>query len=69
MSDNKSELDQNRETIARFVFNFQREGDGKCYCPYKMCKGLNTRRLLIKIAKIHCRDNAHIEGDLNIIHW
>ena len=61
MSDNISE-EQNRETIDRLWSNLKRKGDGKCYCPCKICKGLNCRRLLIKTVKRHCRENGHIEG-------
>lgn len=61
MSDNISE-EQNRETIARLWSNLKRKGDGKCYFSCNICKGLNRRRLLIKIVKRHCRENGHIEG-------
>ena len=61
MSDNISE-EQNRETIARLWSNLKRNGDGKCFCPCKICKGLIRRRLLIKTVKTHCREYGHIEG-------
>ena len=61
MSNNISE-EKNRETIARLWSNLKRKGDGKFYFPYKIYKGLNRRRLLIKTAKRHCRENGHIEG-------
>lgn len=61
MSDNIRE-EQNNEIIARLWSNLKRKGDGKCYCPCQICKGLKTRRLLIKIAKKHCRQHGHIEG-------
>ena len=60
MSDNISE-EQNRETIDRLRSNLKRKGDEKCYCPCKICKGLNRRRLLIKTVKRPCRENGHIE--------
>ena len=62
MSDNTREFDQNRETIARLLSNFQREDDDKCYCPCKSCNDLKTRRIIIKIDKRHYRENGHIEG-------
>ena len=61
MSDNIIE-EQNRETIARLWSNLKRKGDGKFYCLCKICKGLNRRRLLIRIIKRHCGENGHIEG-------
>ena len=61
MLDNTREFGQNRETIVRLLFNFQREGDEKCYCPCKSCNVLKIRRIKIKIAKRHCRENGHIE--------
>ena len=61
MLDNIGEFDQNSETIARLLSNFQREGDDKCYFPCKRCDSLKTRRIKIKSAKRHCRENAHIE--------
>ena len=61
MSDNISE-EKNRETIARLWSNLKRKCDGKFYCPCKICKSLNYRRLLIKIVKRHYRENGHIEG-------
>ena len=62
MLNNTREFDQNRETIARLLSNFQREGDNKWYCPCKSCNSLKTRRIKIKIAKRHCTENGHIEG-------
>ena len=53
---------QNRETISILWSNLKRKGDGKCYCPCKNCKGLKTRRYLIKIVEEHCRKHGHIEG-------
>lgn len=61
MSYNISE-EQTREIIARLESNFKRKGDGKYYCLYKYCKGLNQRILLIKTTKFHCWKNGHIEG-------
>ena len=61
MSNNINE-EQNRETITRLWSNLERKGDGKCYCPSKICKGLNCRRMLIKKVKRYCRENGHIEG-------
>lgn len=61
MSDNISKQ-QNKETIARLWSNLKRNSDGKCYCPCKILKGLNTRRLIIKTTKKHCRLHGHIEG-------
>lgn len=61
MSDNISE-EQNKETTARLWSNLKRKGDGKCYCPCKICKGLKTRRLKIKTTKKNCRQHGHIEG-------
>ena len=68
MSNNTREFDQNRETVARVLSNFQRERDDKCYCNSKSCNDLKTRRIKIKITKRHCRESGHIEGDLIIIH-
>ena len=62
MSDNTREFDQNRETITRLLSNFQREGDDKCYCPCKSCNSLKIRRIKIKSAKRHCRENGHTKG-------
>ena len=53
---------KNREAIARLRSTLKRKGDGKCYCPYKMCKGLKTRRYLITTTEQHCRQHGHIEG-------
>ena len=53
---------KNKETIARLWSNLKRKGDGKFYCPCKICKGLKTQRYLIKIAEQHCRQHGHIEG-------
>ena len=53
---------QNKVTIARLWSQFKRKGDGKCYFPCKIFKGLNRRRLLIKTVKRHCRETGHIEG-------
>ena len=61
MSNNTREFDHFRETIARLLSNFQKEGDDKCYCPCKSSNSLKTRRIQIKIAKRHCRENGHIE--------
>ena len=36
--------------------------DKECYCPCKIFKGLNLRRLLIKKTKRHYRDCRHAEG-------
>ena len=61
MLDNTREFNQNRETIASLLSNFQREDDDKCYCPCKSCNDLKTRGIKIKIAKRHCTENGHIE--------
>lgn len=68
MSDNII-LEQNEETITRLWATLKRKGDGKCYCPCNNCKGLKMRRLLITIAKKHCRQHGHVEGGMIIIHW
>ena len=62
MLDNTREFDQTRETIARLLSNFQREGNDKFYYPCKICNGLKTRRIKMKIAKINCRENGHTKG-------
>ena len=59
MSNNTREFDKNRETIATFLSNFQREDNEKCYFPCKSCNDLKTRRIKIKSPKRHCRDNGH----------
>ena len=53
---------KNGKKIARLWSNLKRKGDGKCYCPCKICKDLKTQRYLIKIVKEHCRQHGHIEG-------
>ena len=58
MLDNAREFDQNTKIIARLLFNFQREGDDKCYFPCKYHNGLKARRNKIKIAKRHYRENG-----------
>jgi hypothetical protein len=37
-------------------------GDGRCYFPCNKCRGYNSRRVLIKIARKHCRYYGHLEG-------
>ena len=64
MSYNTREFDQNRETDARLLSNFQKEDDDKCYCPCKSCNSLKTRRINIKSTKRHCRENGHTEGGI-----
>ena len=54
--------EQNRQLLARLWEGMERRGDGKCYCPRSQCRGFNTRRLLIKTAKRHCREHGHVEG-------
>ena len=54
--------EQNRQLLARLWEGVERRGDGKCYCPCSQCRGFNTRRLLIKTAKRHCREHGHVEG-------
>ena len=53
---------KNRDKIVRLWSNLKGKGDGKCYGPCKICKGLNTRRYLIKTTEEHCRQHGHIEG-------
>ena len=62
MLDNTREFDQNRETITRMLFNFQRAGDDKCYCPCKHYNNLKKRRIKIKTSKRHCWENGHTKG-------
>ena len=59
---NNMDLEQNKATIARLWSQFKRKGDGKCYCPYKKCKGLNNQIILITTAYRHCRQHDHIKG-------
>jgi hypothetical protein len=37
-------------------------GDWKCYCPCKICRGYNRRRILIKTTKRNYREYGHLEG-------
>ena len=53
---------ENRETIAILWSNLKKKGDGKFYCPCKICKGLKTQRYLIKLVNEHCRKHGRIEG-------
>ena len=62
MLDNTSEFDQNGETIARWLSNFQRPGNDKYYYPCKNCNGLKTSIIKIKIAKRHWSKNGHTKG-------
>ena len=59
---NVPDQEQNRQLLARLWDGVKRRGDGKCYCPCKMCKGLKTRRYLITTTEQHCRQHGHIEG-------
>ena len=65
MSNNTREFDQNGETITILLSNFQREYNDKCYYPCKSYNGLKTRRIKIKSAKRHYRENGHTEGGVD----
>jgi hypothetical protein len=41
------------------------KGDGKCYCRCKNCCTRCPERVLIEIAKKHCRKYGHVDGGSN----
>ena len=53
--------EQSNETMAALWAQFRRKPDKFC-CPYKKCKGLKNRRILITKAQSHCRQHGYIEG-------
>ena len=56
--------------LQRFFAALEANGDAKCYCPCRECRGFNGRRLPLKIVEKHCRENGHIEGGImNIVPW
>ena len=65
MPDNMN-LEKNKETITRLWSQLKRKGDGKCYCPYKNCKGLKNRRLLMRDI---VGNMVTLIGENFFVHW
>ena len=54
--------EDNQQLLARLWDAAKRRGDRKCYFPCTQCSVFKRRRILISIAKKHCREHGHAEG-------
>jgi hypothetical protein len=55
-------MNENDRKLARLRATLEARGNGKCYCPFYDCRGLQNRIILITTTQRHCREKGHVEG-------